>query len=137
MNSNSFVVWLYIFCAFFLSVTALFGGSILILDPSGKLLDIPIDLLSNSPFNNFLIPGIILLTVLGLGSLLVISGILIKTYWASKASILLGFILLAWIFIQIYLLKIFNFLHILYSGLGIILIILSITPKFRKNLTEN
>jgi hypothetical protein len=46
----------------FLGIGAIGGGGALIISPSGKLLGgIPLSLLKNSPFNDFLIPGIILL----------------------------------------------------------------------------
>jgi hypothetical protein len=49
-----------------LGLGAAFGGGTLIISPSGKILGMPLSMLENSPFNNFLIPGIILFSILGL-----------------------------------------------------------------------
>ena len=44
----------------FLSLGAIGGGGVLIISPTGVLIGMPISELKNSPFNSFLIPGIIL-----------------------------------------------------------------------------
>ncbi len=49
-----------------LGLGAMFGGGVLIISPSGKLFGMPLSMLENSPFNDFLIPGIILFSLLGL-----------------------------------------------------------------------
>jgi len=55
-----------LFLLLFLGLGAIFGGGILIISPSGKMFGMPLSMLDNSPFNNFLIPGIILFSLLGL-----------------------------------------------------------------------
>jgi hypothetical protein len=45
---------------FFNAVSALYGGWLLISDPSGKSLELPLYWLDHSPFENYLTPGIIL-----------------------------------------------------------------------------
>ncbi len=64
-TKRPFPVNVLLFLLLFLSLGALFGGAVLVLDPSGGLLQIPVTILENSPFNNFLIPGLILFTILG------------------------------------------------------------------------
>jgi hypothetical protein len=49
---------------------AVAGGLGLALDPSGASVGLPLEMLKNTPFSSFLIPGIVLLTVIGMGSLL-------------------------------------------------------------------
>ena len=41
------------------------GGAALVADPSGGLLRMPLTLLEGSPFTSFLVPGLVLLTLLG------------------------------------------------------------------------
>ncbi|ADI14904.1 hypothetical protein [Truepera radiovictrix] len=55
-----------------LSANALFGGYSLLADPSGGGLGMPVSLLEGSLFADFLIPGLILFSVLGLFPLLII-----------------------------------------------------------------
>ena len=55
-----------LFLLAFLGLSAIGGGGALIISPSGVLLGgLPLSILERSPFNNFLVPGIILFVVLG------------------------------------------------------------------------
>jgi hypothetical protein len=65
----------------FLALGAIIGGGTLTISPTGKLLRMPLYLLEKSPFNNYLIPGIILFSVLGLAPLLLIFALLQKPTW--------------------------------------------------------
>ena len=86
----------------FVGIGAVAGGLGVILDPSGESLGVSVDLLMNSPFKNFLIPGIVLFTVIGLTSLLV-SFLTFKQHLLSGgATIVLGFIMIIWIVLQVY-----------------------------------
>ena len=59
---------LLIFLHAFVGIGALFGGGGAVLNPNNPM-GISVDVLKNSPFSNFLIPGIILLVVIGFGNL--------------------------------------------------------------------
>ena len=86
----------------FVGIGAVAGGLGVILDPSGKSSGVSVDLLMNSPFKNFLIPGIVLFTVIGLTSLFV-SFLTFKQHLLSGgATIVLGFIMILWIVLQVY-----------------------------------
>ncbi|MEO7530768.1 MAG: hypothetical protein ABIS69_05135, partial [Sediminibacterium sp.] len=50
----------------FLGIGAIGGGIVFMISPDGKMMGIPLSILDQSPFNNFLIPGIILFLILGL-----------------------------------------------------------------------
>ncbi|MEZ4621512.1 MAG: hypothetical protein R2867_39255 [Caldilineaceae bacterium] len=52
----------------FIGIGAVAGGLGLALDPSGASLGTPLELLEETPFTTFLIPGIVLFTVNGLGT---------------------------------------------------------------------
>jgi hypothetical protein len=86
----------------FVGIAAVIGGLDVILDPSGESLGVSVSLLMNSPFENFLIPGIVLFTVMGITGLLV-SYLTFKQHLISGgATILLGFIIIIWIVLQVY-----------------------------------
>jgi len=59
-----------LFLLLFLGMSALVGGSGLVADPSGAAIGLPLDLLRGSPFGDYLVPGLVLLIVLGAGPLL-------------------------------------------------------------------
>jgi len=109
---------------FFNGISALFGGGSMIYDPSGKNLQMPIELLDKSPFDNFLIPGIILFSVNGLLNLIVgILGIR-KSDLFPNLTLLCGLLLTAWLTIQIIMIKEFYApLHVTYYLVGIVMIL--------------
>ncbi len=56
---------------FFLGISALFGSYQLIIDPSGKSIQMPLGLLNPTPFENYFIPGILLFLTNGVPALLI------------------------------------------------------------------
>lgn len=86
----------------FVGIAAVAGGLGVILDPSGESLGVSVDLLISSPFKNFLIPGIVLFTVVGLTSLLVSFFTFKQHLLSGGATIVQGFIMMIWIVLQVY-----------------------------------
>ena len=111
---------------FFNGASAVFGGLVLIIDPSGKTLQLPFEFLDHTPFNDFLIPGIILFTVNGLFNFFTgILGILKKKTFAFL-TLLCGACLAGWITIQLIMIKSFYApLHLPYLIIGLTLMILA------------
>jgi hypothetical protein len=73
MNENKrsrFIVYFLGALQVFIGLTAIAGGFGLVSDPSGTKLNIPLDWLSNSPFTNYFVPGLVLLIVNGAGNFL-------------------------------------------------------------------
>ena len=107
----------------FLGMTSLAGAVPLIVDPSGKLLSMPLSLLEHSPFRSFLIPGIILLVANCLLSFLVLRLVLrrISQYWRWIA--LQGCVLAGWILVQIVMIRMMIWAHHVYLALAAILIL--------------
>ena len=107
----------------FNAISALFGGWVLISDPSGETLEMPLRFLEHSPFENFLAPGIILFITNGLFSLLFAVMAFLKFMNYSWLVIFQGFILVGWLIIQIIMIRDFyGPLHVLYFSVGILLI---------------
>ena len=52
-----------------LSIGALGGGLVLTIAPRGEIMPLPLSALAGSPFDTYLVPGLILFGVLGLGPL--------------------------------------------------------------------
>ena len=104
----------------FIGVGAVAGGLGLALDPSGESLGIPLELLEETPFATFLIPGIVLFAVNGLCSLTGAIASFARHRYAGHAAIVLGAFLIAWIVVQVYWFAGFHWLHWLYLGLGVV-----------------
>ena len=133
-GSKPAALYLYVLGAVFLGVSALFGGGNLMLDPTGSTLNMSLELLSGTPFDDFFVPGLILFSVFGVGSFVALFGIFRRHRWAWVASLSLGVALVGWIVTQIFLIQTANVLHLVYGGLGVILTVLSLTPSFREEL---
>jgi hypothetical protein len=103
----------------FVGIGALFGGLMGISDPYGTLIGMSTDILKTGPFTNFLIPGLFLFFVIGIGHLT--SFIFVKrrlklhVYMSGGA----GSILMAWILIQCYIMKMINILHVIFFLIGL------------------
>jgi hypothetical protein len=84
-----------------LGLGALFGGGALILAPDGHLLGMPTTLLAGSPFQSFLVPGIVLFTLVGLAPLL--AAALTVSRWhafAPFAAVAVGLTLIGWVSVE-------------------------------------
>ena len=82
---------------------AMGGGAGLVRDPTNNI-GMPLSLLEGTPFKDYLIPGLILLIVVGLFALLVLVGLLLRrtpAWWLSLAS---GGGLLIWVIVEVILL---------------------------------
>jgi hypothetical protein len=120
----------------FLGVGAIGGGGLLIVSPSGRLLGAPLSILETSPFTDFLIPGILLFTVIGVGPLWLVRALLKKPesalaeslncfkdmHWSWSYTIYIGFVLIIWIHVQEVLISSVHFLHSFYMGLALLII---------------
>ncbi|KAA3654297.1 MAG: hypothetical protein DWQ10_17920 [Calditrichaeota bacterium] len=128
-NKRRLGIWL---CTLqlFIGIGAVPAGLAMVADPSGSNLGMYVEMLANSPFNDFFIPGIFLLSINGIGSIL--GGI--ASFWryryAGEFAIGLGIFLVFWIIAQVWWIGI-HWLHILYFSLGIIEMVLGL--MLRKN----
>jgi len=112
---------------FFNGISATIPGLILVFDPGGESMKMPLDWLEYSPFENFLIPGILLFLFIGVLSL--ISAILtIKKSKGFQLFIIAnGLIMFGWLTIEIIIIKAFYApLHVPYYFTGISLLILGL-----------
>jgi hypothetical protein len=109
----------------FVALTSIFSGLLMISNPGGDLMHLPISLLATTPFKNFLIPGAILtIAVGGVNIIAVILNLLrhINRYhWAIAG----GFTLLGFIIVQMILIHAANWLHFLYIGIAVLIILLA------------
>ena len=75
-------------------------------------------MLEKSPFSSYLIPGIVLLTVNGFGSLLGAAASFKRQPYVGEVAMALGVFLVTWIVLQVYWSTGIHWLHALYFGLG-------------------
>lgn len=105
-------------------IGAFIGGIPMILHPDGSANGIPVSYLEHSPFNDYLIPGIVLVIANGVFSILVSVGLLLNVRHHAWWVIGQGIVLTGWIEIQMIMLREVNFLHIAFGTIGIALVFL-------------
>ncbi len=108
----------------FNSIGVIYGALNLIIYPDGNSIQMSLDYLEHSPFNNYLIPGIILFVANGLFSLFVLIAVLSNLKNYSLLIITQGCILTGWIEIQIIMIRSFIYLHAVFGSAGVLLILI-------------
>jgi hypothetical protein len=109
----------------FLTVSAFSGGSVILSDPSGAFMKMSARDLAGSPFSNFLVPGLVLLGVLGFGSL--IAALLLwkrpgRISWFFAIGISAS--LLIWLAVQVVIIGYRGLLQPFYASLGVTMVAL-------------
>ncbi len=130
----------------FLGTSAIGGGALLIISPSGKLIGgLPVSILEHLPFTNFLIPGIILFLILGLFPCIVSFSLIKKPvnrfaeyfnffkdmYWAWSFSIYIAFALIIWIQVETIFVQGVGWLQTFYMLYAIPIILVALLPQVR------
>lgn len=100
-------------------IGALFGGTLAIVDPYGVLFGMPVDVLKKGPFTSFLIPGLFLFCVIGLGHLISFVAVKRRLKLHPYISGGVGCILMSWILIQCYILESIHYLHVIFFMTGL------------------
>ncbi len=115
----------------FVAFTAIPSGVLLMVQNKGAF-GLSVDLLKTTPFDTFLIPGLILCLVVGSGNLLAFYYNLRNRdssfWWSLAAGILTG----GWIAVQIALIREFFWLQWLYLLTGIFILLITLQLKHRE-----
>ena len=141
MKTRNFLIFLLGFLGF----GAIGGGGVLIVSPSGELMGMPLSIIQNSPFINFLIPGMILFTVLGIMPVILMYALIKKPkwqlpeflnvfndmYWAWSYCVYTGFALIIWIQTEMIVMKTVHWSQSLYMGIALLLLLVTLLPQVR------
>lgn len=127
------VYYFLIALVLFQGASGLYGGSMLVFDPSGEVLKLPLPLLESTPFIDYLFPGIILLLILGIIPTIVAYGLWRRYTWAWTGALFVSFALIIWIGVQIALIgyRAQPPLQAIYGVLGFIMLFTLFAPGCR------
>jgi hypothetical protein len=134
----------------FQGVCATPPGLLLVVDPTGRLMQMPLSMLSGTIFHDFLIPGVILSGMLGLGAFFVAAGLYFRPawpwagrlnpcrrmHWSWTAAVGFGAALMIWIVVQVAMIGGGSWLQPAYWGLGLAIMLVSLAPSVRAHLSE-
>jgi hypothetical protein len=106
----------------FTAVTAFICGLIMVSNPDGKAMGLSLNVLGETPFKDFLIPGIFLTSVGVLNFIATFLNIQRnknRYTWALAG----GIILCGWIMVQLILIQTLHWLQFVYLGVGLLTIL--------------
>jgi len=117
----------------FVGIGAIAGGMAAIINPNEPL-GMSTVYLRESPFTNYLIPGIILFVIIGLGNVASALTLHFKWKFQGYTSSIVSWALVIWIVVQCLIFSSVQFLHVLYFIIGLIQAALSMALLFDKRL---
>jgi hypothetical protein len=142
-------IWILFYLQALLGLGALWGGMALMLAPEGSIIEnlmqMPKNMLAGTPFSNYLIPGILLFTFVGIYPVAVAYSLWKRplwkwpnllnpfkpVHWSWAGSLAAGVILIIWITVQVILFRQMYFPHYLYIEWGTLIMLLTLLPKTR------
>ena len=145
VTRRPFAVSALIFLQVFLGLNGLVGGIAFVLAPDGHLLQMPFSHLQNTPFADFLIPGLLLLLFLGVYPIAAAYSLCVQpawrwpdalnpfkqVHWSWSGSLAAGVIAIIWIIVQVLWIPL-GFLHIFIFGWGILILVVTLLPSVRE-----
>ena len=118
--------WIAIALEIFTAVLAIPVGLIFLSDPTGRSMGLPAGWIEATPFGSYVIPGLYLFAMNGLG-MLVLAGLSVMRHWTAPwATGVLGTGLVIWILVQLVVMPEVMWLQPLFLGVGIVLDILAV-----------
>ena len=110
-----------------LSIGALGGGLVLMIAPRGEIMPLPLSALAGSPFHTYLVPGLILFGVLGLGPLVAARLAWLRHPLAPTAAFVVGSGLLIWVAVEVAIIGYSNEppLQAIYGILGVVILLVA------------
>lgn len=150
-KQKPFLLYLLLIILLFEGVGAVYGGTVLIADPTGEMLKLDINYINNASFKNYLLPGIILLIFNGLIPLFTFYSLLrqpdwnwpeaLNIYkdnsWEWAFSLYSGIILVIWIYVQMLIIGYIGTIQSVFGLLGTFIIILTLVPTVKDHYSKS
>ena len=115
-------VWAAVLLELFTALGAIPVGIQLITDPTGAGVGFPPGWIEATPFGSYLIPGLYLLLMNGLG-MLVLAGLTVRRHWTAPwLTGILGAGLVIWIAVQLVVMPETSFLQAMFGAIGVVLV---------------
>jgi hypothetical protein len=138
-------LWFLVFWMLFLAIGGFYGGITMLIDPSGRLLQMT-DILPFLPVSDFVLPGLFLLFVMGLLPLALIYALLarpnwqrleslfsrMKFYWAWIGTLILVVILAIWLATEGVLIGFKWAIQYVTAIIGLFILLFALLPSIRK-----
>jgi hypothetical protein len=130
----------------FLGVNGVIGGVLMLRDPNGSPMGMPVSYLARTPFQNWFVPGLWLILIWGSGSILALLGLWMHPAWspldrltrwtheswAWVLSVMLGMALLVWLTVQVFTLPEMAAIQYILYVLAALLVAVPLVPAMRR-----
>lgn len=126
--TRSAPVWALLALLALQGIGGLGGGISLLAAPNGAILRMPVSYLQGSPFSDYLIPGVVLTSLLGLLPLLVLAGLWRRRSWAWYGASLVGCSLIVFEIVELTIVP-FSILQPIFSTVGVLIAALCLPPS--------
>ena len=100
------------------------GGGLDLVLTNGQLMRMPVELLRGSPFDSYLIPGLVLLAV-GIINLASAVAVLRRHRGGAPASVVVGIMWIGWFVVQLAVVGLLNWQQPVYFAVGLLIIALA------------
>ena len=110
--------WLGLLIVGWFNLVSALGGGIGLVVANG--MGMPRSWLAGTPFDSFVIPGLILLLIVGGTQALAVLGQHRRQPWFLAAAGVAGFGMVIWVYVEVALLPVYSFLHTLYFTTGML-----------------
>lgn len=112
---------------------AFLGGWVAISQPMSPF-GISTDMLANSPFDTFLLPGLLLFIVIGMGQLVAAAFILFRSRFEAYSSFITSGTLLIWLIVQVLMIRTVEVLHVVTFVIACVQLALSLALIYKRRL---
>lgn len=140
--SRPWTIWILVAIFAFLAMMALPVGWMMMRNAQGDILGMPFAWIARTPFGSWLLPGLVLFTLLGLGSLCAIYGLLLRPGWGWPQRLNpirsrrwewtfaagIGLAAMVWIVVQLLALRMYFWMQPMVFVLGLIIVLLMAEP---------
>jgi hypothetical protein len=111
----------------FAAISAIGGGIGLILFNG---MGIPLAYLRSTPFTSYVVPGLILVLVVGGSAFAALLALLLRNRWASLLAFAAGAVMTGWIIVEVLLIHQFSWLQLVYLVTGLSLMGLVVVDRW-------
>ena len=112
-----------------IAISSTLSGLMMISDPGGGILRLPPGLLEATPFKNYFIPGILLAVIAGGINIIAVYTNMTNSTTRYNWSIAGGVVITGWITAQMILIQSLHWLHFIYLGAGVLIILIAYQLK--------
>ena len=130
-SSRPAAVWALMALLLLQGISGIAGGVALVAAPDGRIMQMPVSYLDGSPFSDYLIPGLILLLVLGVFPLVVLAELWLRPRPAWYGTFAVGCGLIIWILVEVLIIPL-SVLQAFFGVVGVLIAVVTLLPAERR-----